>query len=104
MDHSLVDMIFIKRATLLLEDYCTSIDCNFDKLNNLLVKCQGIICGSLALSCFDNTFTPGDMDIFVFHNNPQSSHKYIYHELLDCFNDNGDSIDVKKNHWITYLL
>lgn len=96
MDHSLIDKIFIERATLILEDYCNSIDCNFDKLNSLLMKSNGIICGSLALYCFDNTFIPGDMDIFVFINKTQSN-KHIYRELLSCFNDNGDSIKVKKN-------
>ena len=66
MDQGILNIIYQKRATMLLEDHCTSIELNFDKLNDLLVKWGGIVCGSLALSCFDNTFVPGDMDIFTF--------------------------------------
>lgn len=93
MDIALLDRIYLERATYLLEDHCQRLNLDFGKFNDFLIKYGGIVCGSMALSCFDNTFTPGDMDIFIF---TDARYRYTYQQLLLCFNDGGASIKVDK--------
>ena len=54
MDSAILDNVYLKRATLLLEDHCERLGLKFDEFNDFLHKNNAILTGSLALSCFDN--------------------------------------------------
>jgi len=87
MDIAIMDKIYIKRATMLLEDHCTRLGINFDKFNEFLYNKNAILIGSLALSCFDTKIIPNDMDIFIFRKENNKLTREYKWAFQDCFND-----------------
>lgn len=62
---------FMKRkATLILQDVCTKLDIEFDKLCDFLIKYEGVVIGSVATHCFDTTCEYNDIDIFIKETDP----------------------------------
>lgn len=86
MNSDILDKIYLKRATMLLEDHCKRIGLNFDKFNDYLYNYDAILIGSMALSCFDIKIIPNDMDIFIFPKEGREHNKYKWN-FHDCFND-----------------
>lgn len=82
----ILDKIYLKRATMLLEDHCEKIGLNFDRFNDYLQEHDAILIGSMALSCFDIKIIPNDMDIFIFPKEGREHNKYKWN-FHDCFND-----------------
>lgn len=103
MNTTLFDKIYVERATLFLEDYCKKLELNFDKFNDFLYDNGAILGGSLALSCFDPSFVPNDMDIFVFQNEKKVMNRMYKRGLLDCFEniENISSVSIPLHNIFT---
>lgn len=59
------NIIYRKRALCTLYDNITRYNLNFNRLCEFLIRFGGVIGGSFALSCFDNTIIAKDLDIFI---------------------------------------
>lgn len=59
------NIIYQKRALCNLHDKISQYNLNFNRLCEFLIRFKGVIGGSFALSCFDNTIVAKDLDIFI---------------------------------------
>jgi len=61
----ILNQIYLERATWILKDKLGKAHINYDKFVTYLEEMGGFVMGSFALSCFDISFEPKDLDLFL---------------------------------------
>ena len=75
---------------------------SFEKLNNFLVKYNGLIFGSLPIHCFNIDCPYDDLDICIKFDSTKT-HQDCYLEFLEIFTIDKDRVLITKNPVINVI-
>lgn len=91
----LANKIYKNRANILLLNKLNEYHIDSEKFFNFLKNYNAFLMGSFCLSCFDNTWTPNDIDIFV--TNPDGENRCVYKDFCKTINKTCIPIKIGKH-------
>jgi hypothetical protein len=93
--NEIVNLVYKYRGIYLLQDKLEEYSLDYKKFCDFLIKYNGFTMGSFTLSCFDNSFTANDLDIFVYIP-PREDYRCVYKDFFNVINKTDINIYVEK--------